>query len=112
MRFVGESDDLGLDGGAITGADALNLPVVERRVGQTATQHFVGSLVGVDQRTGTLHKRAVHIGEIRKTVEIILERLLRGELPFYRAAVDAYRGAGLHAGYGETALAQLIRQPY
>ena len=52
MVLVGKRDNLGLDARTIARTDALNLSIVERRVGETSTQNLVDGFVGLNGETG------------------------------------------------------------
>ena len=45
--FIGEGDNLGFVAGAIAGADALNLPVVQGRIRKSFAQNPVYLFVGI-----------------------------------------------------------------
>ena len=96
LRLVGESHDFGLDGGAISRTDALNLSVVERRVGQPAAEHLMGGFGSVNRIAHALRQLAMHRREIGKMMAVVLQFLREGELPVHRTAVDTHRCAGLH----------------
>ena len=71
-RLVGKGDDLGLNAGAITWADAGDLTVIKRRLRQPFTQHVMHLLVGMHDPAGTLRQGRSDAGQIGKMVEILL----------------------------------------
>ena len=54
LIFVGEGDELGLDAGAVTRANALNLTIIERRIRQAFAEARMNSFVGVGDEAGKL----------------------------------------------------------
>ena len=73
------------------------MSIEQRRFGQPVTQHSVHILVGVDDIARALLELALHVGQERELVEIVVALLLGGERIVDCAAVDAHRRTGLHA---------------
>ena len=110
LFLVGEGDYLGLDAGAIAGADALYLAVVEGRFGQAASQYLVRLAIGIDGVARALAHGAALGGEIRELVPVVVALLQRGQREVYRPSVYPDGGAGLHAVGAKSEADQLFGQ--
>ena len=55
------------------------MTVVKRRIGQSAAQHIVHFLVGINNPTGALLEGALHSGEVAEMVIICIAMLHFGE---------------------------------
>ena len=98
MILVGKRHYLGLDARTVTRAYALDLSVVEWRVGQTATEYLVNLLVGLNCPAWHLLKRLMCLiikeGELMK---IHFSILSFGFAEVDCLAVDAYGCPCFHA---------------
>ena len=107
--FVGEPDDLGLDGRAVPGAGRLNGAIIQRGAIQICSNHRVGLLVGVGQIADRLIFRRFFRGEREgNRFRIALLQLHLGEI--HAAGVDAWRRAGLEPADGDAQLFQAAGQ--
>ena len=93
---VGEVDNLRLYAGAVARADALYLPIVERRVAERSAEYVVASFVGIEDVAGALSQVTTLHREEAELSGLLVTWLLLYERPIYGAPIDAGRGAGLH----------------
>ena len=64
LGLIGKGDNLSLDRGTITRPYALDLPVVEGRIGQSPTQYFTSLRIGVDNVAIALFEIRAYLGEV------------------------------------------------
>ncbi len=94
--LIGECDNLCLYRRAVTRAYTLNLAVVKGRIRQPLPKDVVRSAIGIYRETTALSQFASNQRQIGKFVEILLQFLRLGQLPFYGTSVDTHRCAGFH----------------
>ncbi len=70
--LVGESDNLRLDARAIARAYALDLAIIERRIGEIVMEDLMHLRISMDNKTAPGFKRAHHVGKERELVEVAL----------------------------------------
>ena len=106
--LVGEGDQLGLDAGAVTGPYRLNLTVEQGRLGQAGAQHVVHLTVGPHDVARPLAQLAVHSGQEREVMKVVVALLHRSLREIDGAGVETHRGARLHAAGGKAQRTQLL----
>ena len=104
---LGKSDDLGLDAGAVAGADALYGAVVEGGAAEGGAERVVHGLVGMQDIAAAWRQCAPHLGQIGEFVVVahevslgvkaVVALLLGAEGEVDAGAVQAHRRAGFHA---------------
>ena len=111
LGLVGKGDNLGLYARTVTRAYALYLAIVKGRLRQSSPEYIVRLDIRFESVARALGQLPAHIRHIAEFVEVILPLLLLGQTPVDRTAVDAYRGAGLHAVGAKTHVTELLCQP-
>ena len=110
--LVGEGYKFGLDRGAVTGADAAYVAVVEGRLVEMGRKLGMSLGIGVDNPAGTLAQPPVHVGQEREFLRrVAVAALFLGEVETNRASVDAGRGTGLHPVHAESDGRKLLGDP-
>ncbi len=108
LLLVGEGAKLVLDRGTVTGSDALDRAVEERRAVEAAAQRVVHFGRGVDQKAWKLVANGRRIGRKRefRRIRVAVLGLQRFEIDGSR--IESGRGAGLHAADFEACRTQIF----
>ena len=110
LGLVRESNNLRLDAGAVARPDTFDLPVVERRVGETFAKDFVAAFVGKARPAASLRQLALHIVQIGELVEVVFPGLHLHLVEVHAAGIDTHRRSGLHPVGAEAQRDELLRQ--
>ena len=106
--LVGKSHDFRFNARTIARTYALNLSVVERRIGQAFAQHFVHFRAGIYNPARALLERTRHRRQIGKLMEIVLPILAGSKFKLDGTAVNTHRRAGFHTVGSKAELFQLF----
>ena len=96
LWLVRKRYDFCLDARTVTWADALDLPVIQRGVGETFAQDCMTGFVGKRCPTAKLFQNAVRGVHIRELMEVVFSGLFRHFIEVHAACIDTHRCSGLH----------------